>query len=78
MSRTIKDKKWSLRYPENDYQFGTDFVPYCGTHKHWKSGEEIEITRYWCRNIPGAKRRKSGKNTENGCGFRQHLLGGPE
>lgn len=59
MSRTYKDKKWSLRYPENDYRFGTELLPYTRVYNLCGSKEiELEGVGYWCRDLPGAKKKK--------------------
>jgi len=60
MSRTYKDKKWSLRHPENDYTFGTERVAYEVTRKDWRTGELLDesYTRYVYRDLPGVKTKK--------------------
>ena len=59
MGKTYKDKKWSLRYPENDYTFGTEKVEYTKTRRDWFSGEDMGwYTSYIYVDIAGAKRKK--------------------
>lgn len=58
MSRTYKDKKWSLRYPENDYWFGTEKIPYQYEYKVYGTNETQIGTRYTYLDIPGAKKKK--------------------
>ena len=65
MSRTHKDKKWSLRYPENDYTFGTEKVEYTKTRRDWLTGGDMGwYTSYIYVDIPGAKKKK--KRYEHG------------
>lgn len=59
MSRTYKDKPAKFRFPEKyDIYFGCETVPYTSTYKSYRTGEEIEYTRYWHRDLPGAKAKK--------------------
>ena len=60
MSRTFKDKKWKLRYPENDYSFGTERVAFEVQRKNWVTGEYLSDTwtKYWIRDLPGVKKKK--------------------
>ena len=58
MGKTYKDKKWSLRYPENDYTFGTEKVEYTVKRNSYYTGEPIEYTSYIYVDIPGAKKKK--------------------
>lgn len=59
MSRTYKDKPAKFRFPERaSYDFGIEVVPYTSTYKSYPTGEEVEYTRYWCRNLPGIKTKK--------------------
>lgn len=58
MSRTYKDKKWKLRYPENDYKFGIERVPYTVEYISIYTDEKCSYTSYWLKDIPGAKTKK--------------------
>lgn len=60
MARTFKDKKWTLRHPENDYYFGTERISYTVPRKDWTTGEILEgtWTNYVYVDIPGAKTKK--------------------
>lgn len=64
MSRTYKDKKWSLRYPENDYRFGTEKVAYIVQYTSAYTEEPCEYTHHIYVNLPGSKKKK--KRRENG------------
>ena len=58
MSRTYKDKKWELRYPENNHRFGTEKVEYTVKRNSYYTGEPIEYTSYIYVDIAGAKKKK--------------------
>jgi hypothetical protein len=61
MSRTYKDKKWSLRFPEEtDPPFGTERIVYEVQCKNLNTGEKLDKywTNYWYRDLPGAKTKK--------------------
>lgn len=64
MSRTYKDKKWKLRYPENDYTFGSERIEYIDEYTSYYTGEKVKCTRYIWVDLPGAKKKK--KRSEHG------------
>lgn len=64
MSRTYKDKKWELRFPEDSLNHGMEKVPYTTTLKYFNPDEGhfedtgVEVTRYIYRPVKGAKTKK--------------------
>lgn len=64
MSRTHKDKKWKLRYPENDHTFGCEKVACTVEYISYYTGEKVKYTSYRWFEIAGAKTKK--KRSEYG------------
>lgn len=59
MSRTYKDKPWKFKNPEAwDWRWGTEKVPYDGESIDIYTGKPRTVTRYWFRELPGAKTKK--------------------
>lgn len=58
MSRTHKDKKWQIRYPENDLRFGVEHVEYTVEYYSEYTNKLTSYTSYWYRHIQGAKKKK--------------------
>lgn len=58
MSRTYKDKKWELRFPQDDWSFGTEDVPAVFTYRNWYT-KEVEHSFGSIRvNIAGARAKQ--------------------
>lgn len=73
MSRTYKDRHWKLRFPESDWRFGTERIPYeaqgrvydFDTNKYLE--EYTTVIRYTYVSLPGIKTKKKRRdNTEYG------------
>ena len=58
MSRTYKDKKWKLRFPEDDWNFGKELVPACFTHRNWYTRELESYYGTCTMEVAGAKSKK--------------------
>jgi hypothetical protein len=62
MSRTLKDKKWALRYPEEDAKFGRVRIKYESPRRDWLTGELLDedpYIMYMYVDIAGAKTKKA-------------------
>lgn len=66
MSRTYKDKSWKFKYPESQYNFGSERIPYeheCKVYAYidnewaWTGKTEVR-TRYFYLDVAGAKTKK--------------------
>lgn len=71
MSRTYKDKKWTLRFPEYDYTKDREAVPYEAYRRrydwetsNWIITDEV-ITRYYYLPKKGVKTKKRRKIDTN-------------
>lgn len=58
MSRTYKDKKWRLRFPEDVYGYGTQEVPAIYTYVDWRTKEVTQHEGTIRMDIAGAKSKK--------------------
>ncbi len=59
MSRTYKDKKWELRFPEDHWKFGTESVPYeRDVTKCWRWYGPTDLIGHWLHDLPGVKTKK--------------------
>lgn len=66
MSRTYKDKPQKYKDPSAcDYTWGHEKVPYDHTYHNFRTGEELTVTSYWLRDLPGVKpKRRKELDTE--------------
>lgn len=63
MSRTYKDKKWELRFPQDHWKYGTELVEYTYTAGSIWGGEPREYTgRMWV-DIAGDKPKRKRKGS---------------
>lgn len=59
MSRTYKDRPEKIRFPyAYDRTRTCEKIPYTYTYRRWGTGEVIDVTRYWYKEIAGAKPKK--------------------
>ena len=58
MSRTFKDKKWTLRFPETKPRFGMVWLSGIKTLTNPYTGEELVFSRGYHLEVAGAKTRK--------------------
>lgn len=66
MSRTYKDKKWRLRFPESDWRFGTERVPTVRSLYNYSLEEdrvldELFYNGFCFMELPGVKTKKRKK-----------------
>lgn len=71
MSRTYKDKKWKLRFPESYYTFGTERVLYQVHVYRWSPEAQDDAWSTWSRcvylPIAGAKTKKKRNSMQKWC-----------